>query len=168
MEDVVAPAAPPGWYPDTTGYMRWWDGHQWGPYAPPAYAARPVVNKETSTVVAVVFALLSFAWLEVGTVRELTGTGAFRTEGPVVFPGIALPVGIVFAILAWRWSFKLAAEGKPASQALIVRIIASVGALSTIALTVNWAMSFTRAGLGRLTAPLSSARPSSPPQPTPR
>jgi uncharacterized Tic20 family protein len=27
--------APPGWYRDHTGYLRWWDGSQWGPYAPP-------------------------------------------------------------------------------------------------------------------------------------
>ena len=27
--------APPGWFPDYTGYPRWWDGAQWGPYAPP-------------------------------------------------------------------------------------------------------------------------------------
>jgi hypothetical protein len=25
-----------GWYPDPqTGQQRWWDGKQWGPYAPP-------------------------------------------------------------------------------------------------------------------------------------
>jgi uncharacterized protein len=23
-------SAVPGWYPDNTGQMRWWDGHQWG------------------------------------------------------------------------------------------------------------------------------------------
>ena len=22
----------PGWYPDPTGQLRWWDGSQWGPY----------------------------------------------------------------------------------------------------------------------------------------
>ena len=26
---------PAGWYPDQTGYLRWWDGIRWGPYAPP-------------------------------------------------------------------------------------------------------------------------------------
>lgn len=27
---------PPGWYPDPTGQMRWWDGHAWGLPAQPA------------------------------------------------------------------------------------------------------------------------------------
>ena len=27
-----------GWYPDHTGHLRWWDGQQWGPYAPPQQA----------------------------------------------------------------------------------------------------------------------------------
>jgi uncharacterized Tic20 family protein len=26
--------APPGWYPDQQGQMRWWDGSQWGQLAP--------------------------------------------------------------------------------------------------------------------------------------
>lgn len=30
-----APKSPgPGWYPDTAGTLRWWDGHAWGPAAP--------------------------------------------------------------------------------------------------------------------------------------
>ena len=43
------PAAPPaGWYPDNTSRLRWWDGTQWGVYAPaqaPSYqpAAAPAV-----------------------------------------------------------------------------------------------------------------------------
>lgn len=27
---------PAGYYPDNTGALRWWDGNQWGGYAPPA------------------------------------------------------------------------------------------------------------------------------------
>jgi uncharacterized Tic20 family protein len=27
-------SAPPGWYPDGAGRQRWWDGAQWGAYAP--------------------------------------------------------------------------------------------------------------------------------------
>ncbi len=32
---IPGSSAPPGWYRDHTGYARWWDGTQWGPYAPP-------------------------------------------------------------------------------------------------------------------------------------
>lgn len=36
MTHVDPPLAPPpGWYPDPTGSLRWWDGWQWGPAAPP-------------------------------------------------------------------------------------------------------------------------------------
>lgn len=32
-----SPPVPAGWYPDPqTGHQRWWDGAQWGPFAPPA------------------------------------------------------------------------------------------------------------------------------------
>ena len=31
--DAASPAVPgPGWYPDGTGVVRWWDGRQWAPY----------------------------------------------------------------------------------------------------------------------------------------
>lgn len=29
-EEESSDQAPPGWYPDASGQMRWWDGHQWG------------------------------------------------------------------------------------------------------------------------------------------
>jgi uncharacterized protein len=32
--------APPGWYPDATGHLRWWTGTTWGAYAPPASPGR--------------------------------------------------------------------------------------------------------------------------------
>ncbi|WP_168770893.1 NINE protein [Glaciibacter flavus] len=44
MEQPNQPAAPAGWYPDNTGQLRWWDGSQWGFYAPahaPSYQAAP-------------------------------------------------------------------------------------------------------------------------------
>ena len=41
--------APPGWYPDHTGYPRWWDGAQWGPYAPPP-PAPPDSNQALSVI----------------------------------------------------------------------------------------------------------------------
>jgi uncharacterized Tic20 family protein len=37
------PGPPPGWYPDPTGTMRWWDGQGWtaAAAAPAPYAAAP-------------------------------------------------------------------------------------------------------------------------------
>lgn len=32
----------PGWYADNTGQSRWWDGRQWGPYAPQQSVQQPV------------------------------------------------------------------------------------------------------------------------------
>jgi hypothetical protein len=38
--DRAPPVTPPGWYPDVTGALRWWDGHQWTAYV--AQPPRPV------------------------------------------------------------------------------------------------------------------------------
>lgn len=48
-----APA--PGWYPDGSGALRWWDGQSWGPLAPPASTA------DTWRTVAVLCHLTLFA-----------------------------------------------------------------------------------------------------------
>jgi uncharacterized Tic20 family protein len=34
MDPTAPSATPPGWYPDHTGVLRWWDGLAWGPPAP--------------------------------------------------------------------------------------------------------------------------------------
>jgi uncharacterized Tic20 family protein len=41
--------APPGWYPDQSGAMRWWDGGAWGVFAP-AYGGPPPPNKTLAIV----------------------------------------------------------------------------------------------------------------------
>ena len=47
MESQAPSSAPPGWYPDVTGAVRWWDGQAWGPLAvPPA----PPANKTLAIV----------------------------------------------------------------------------------------------------------------------
>lgn len=36
MTMTMQPAStPPGWYPNQHGQTQWWDGHQWGQFAPP-------------------------------------------------------------------------------------------------------------------------------------
>ncbi len=42
---------PPGWYTDPTGYLRWWDGSTWGPYAP---APPPRTEEDAGKVLALV------------------------------------------------------------------------------------------------------------------
>lgn len=32
--EASPPTPPPGWYPDPSGRLRWWDGRSWGPAAP--------------------------------------------------------------------------------------------------------------------------------------
>ena len=46
------PTVPPGWYPEGP-HLRWWDGVQWGPYAPPAapYDPRPEEERGRTTAV---------------------------------------------------------------------------------------------------------------------
>ncbi len=44
MTDLTPQQAPAGWYPDpTSGHLRWWDGHMWGAFAPPAQPPQVVV-----------------------------------------------------------------------------------------------------------------------------
>ena len=53
--------APPGWYPDTTGQLRWWTGTTWGVYAqgaappigsvaPPYPGARPGARSDATSL----------------------------------------------------------------------------------------------------------------------
>ena len=46
MTDATG-GAPPGWYGPDHGW-RWWDGHAWGPLAPP-----PVAEEESGTTMAI-------------------------------------------------------------------------------------------------------------------
>lgn len=47
---MTSGAAPPGWYPDQSGTVRWWDGQAWGPTAPPPGPADEVQSGKALAV----------------------------------------------------------------------------------------------------------------------
>jgi uncharacterized Tic20 family protein len=51
--------APPGWYPDPTGQMRWWDGQQWGQVAQ-SPAAPASMDPKTMAMLAQLLGIFSF------------------------------------------------------------------------------------------------------------
>ncbi len=56
-------APPPGWYPDSYGATRWWDGQQWGQAATPAQATTGgTSDPKTMAVLAQVLGILT-GWL---------------------------------------------------------------------------------------------------------
>ena len=56
-------APPPGWYPDSYGTTRWWDGQQWGVAATPVPAPTPTTSDPRSmAVLAQVLGILT-GWL---------------------------------------------------------------------------------------------------------
>lgn len=58
-----------GWYPDPTGHLRWWDGHQWGQYAPPAQTALPAqAPSRAMGIAALVLGLLALPGLAIGII----------------------------------------------------------------------------------------------------
>lgn len=56
----AAQLQPAGWYPGPTGALQWWDGRQWGPFAPPTAAiSRPA--KEVGIAYLFLFLLGGFS-----------------------------------------------------------------------------------------------------------
>lgn len=86
-------SAPAGWYPGPTGALRWWDGVQWGPFAPPA----PFVGTPAKEVgIAYLFLLL------------LGGVAAHR-----FYLGL-IPSAILFNVLWWGgWLLSILLIGIP-------------------------------------------------------
>lgn len=102
------PIAPPqyhpaGWYPGPTGALQWWDGRQWGPFAPPTAAiARPV--KEVG--IAYLFLLLLGGFSAHRFYLGLAGSAILFNVlwwGGWLLAGLA--VGIPMVIAAGIWWF---------------------------------------------------------------
>lgn len=78
---------PPGWYPDSHGALRWWDGHRWTSHAqpprPPVVApAQPMMPTRyvtrgvsgTEHMIHLVLTLFTFGlWLPVWIIRMFAG-----------------------------------------------------------------------------------------------
>jgi hypothetical protein len=50
--------APPGWYPDAQGQMRWWDGQQWGQVQTPVPAQTSAATSTDPKTMAMLAQLL--------------------------------------------------------------------------------------------------------------
>lgn len=46
MSAIEQTQIPAGWYDDGSGRQRWWDGWQWGPYAPEQHSSGPMTSSQ--------------------------------------------------------------------------------------------------------------------------
>ncbi|WP_426321610.1 DUF2510 domain-containing protein [Microbacterium sp. E-13] len=112
-EVIPVPQAPPwaavprfqpaGWYAGPTGALQWWDGQQWGPFAPPTAATtRPV--KEVGIAYLLLFLLGGFSAQRF--YLGLTGSAILFNVlwwGGWILAGLA--VGIPMMVAAGIWWF---------------------------------------------------------------
>lgn len=59
MQGSGAGAAPPGWYPDPEGRVRWWDGTRWGPLQPAGGPAGGGSDSRTTAMLAHLLAIFT-------------------------------------------------------------------------------------------------------------
>jgi hypothetical protein len=86
----------PGYYPDGSGQMRWWNGETWGELAPAP--AKPEKEGANATVIAgFIFAVL---FPIVGFILGLTQVNRSRYGLTVVLASVA---GFVFWIVVFLW-----------------------------------------------------------------
>lgn len=101
MSDMV-PRIPAGWYPDPQagGAVRWWDGHQWGGFAPPVQV---VASPKDMTVAYVLAIFLGGFGAHQFYLRH---TGVAVTQLLLTLIGAAtswlfIGAGLLFAVLMW-------------------------------------------------------------------
>ncbi|NYF15674.1 TM2 domain-containing membrane protein YozV [Microbacterium sp. AK009] len=113
MTPLVESAAA-GWYPGPTGALRWWDGRQWGPFAPSVVAPAKEVG------IAYLFLLL------------LGGVAAQR-----FYLGL-IPSAIVFNILWWGgWLLSILLIGIPMILAAAIWWVVDLFLLPTLVRRAN-------------------------------
>lgn len=120
MSDAVTPSSvPAGWYPDTQGRMRWWDGATWTEhFAPvaPVVGARPSNGTAIASMVlgitgfalslTIVLIVVALPMAVVGLILGMVGLSKSKQLGGVgraqAWAGVIL-CGLPFALYAASW-----------------------------------------------------------------
>jgi hypothetical protein len=149
-------ASPPGWYPDDTGRLQWWDGSAWtGTYADEQ--PQPIANKGGQVAagmlgVVLIFALgiVELAWLgRSDRIWNLVG----MMGGPLIGVGIGMTIGLnrkrrkqpkkrplwwhgaLSAVVLVAWLVFVAAQGGGLGGEVVVPLVA-LTAVGTVAMMV--------------------------------
>lgn len=115
--------APPGWYPDPSGQLRWWTGSTWGVYAggavpvaspvgPPYPGARPGARSDATTLAMLAHLGLLVAGFIVPLVLYLTSgkddpfvrhhsAEALNFSITYLFAGLACMAAFIIGFVAW-------------------------------------------------------------------
>lgn len=91
---------PAGWYPGPTGALQWWDGQQWGPFAPPVAAMHP--GKEVGIAYLFLFLLGGFSAQRfyLGLIGSAIVFNVLWWGGWILV-GLAVGVPMVIAAVIW-------------------------------------------------------------------
>jgi len=96
---AYAQTYPAGWYAGPTGAMQWWDGHQWGPFAPPA-AARPTKDVGIAYIFLLLLGGFAAHRFYVGRTGSAVALLVLFLAGWTL---VAVAVGVVLLVAAYIW-----------------------------------------------------------------